>query len=107
MAKAPQRRAAGSEGPTRLIFHVDMDCFFVSVGIRDRPHLRDKPVGVSHSKGSLEAATAEIGSCLRWRALTGRGGADRDGFRSPFLPLLLPAQHPATTLRGSTASATA
>ena len=46
-----------------MIFHVDMDCFFVSVGIRDRPHLRDMPVGVSHSKGAMEAASAEIG---RW-----------------------------------------
>jgi len=94
----------GSDAPARLIFHVDMDCFFVSVGIRDRPHLRDKPVGVSHSRGSLEAATAEIGSCRRWRRLIGRQSADCDGFLST---LLLPAQHPATTLRGSTASATA
>ena len=57
MPVAPERR---------VIFHVDMDCFFVSVGLRDRPHLRDASVGVSHSKGSLESASAEIGpSVLR------------------------------------------
>lgn len=33
------------------IMHIDMDCFFVSVGLRDRPHLRGQPVAVTHSKG--------------------------------------------------------
>ena len=71
--------AATAAAPTkrRVIFHVDMDCFFVSVGIRDRPHLRDMPVGVSHSKGAMEAASAEIG---RWptdeSALSGAPVAD-------------------------------
>ncbi|KAJ1349610.1 hypothetical protein KIN20_005204 [Parelaphostrongylus tenuis] len=36
---------------TRTIFHVDLDCFFVSVALRDRPDLVDKPVAVTHSKG--------------------------------------------------------
>ena len=34
----------------KIIFHADFDCFFASVGILDRPHLRDKPVGVCHSQ---------------------------------------------------------
>lgn len=32
--------------------HIDMDCFFVSVGLRKRPELRDKPVAVTHAKAS-------------------------------------------------------
>lgn len=36
----------------KIIMHIDMDCFFVSVGLRNRPHLRGQPVAVTHSKGS-------------------------------------------------------
>ncbi|XP_072743244.1 DNA repair protein Rev1 isoform X2 [Anoplolepis gracilipes] len=35
-----------------VIMHIDMDCFFVSVGIRNRPELRDQPVAVTHAKGN-------------------------------------------------------
>ncbi|XP_065086785.1 DNA repair protein Rev1 [Ochlerotatus camptorhynchus] len=40
----------GPRGP--FIMHIDMDCFFVSVGLRKHPHLRGQPVAVTHSKGS-------------------------------------------------------
>lgn len=33
------------------IMHIDMDCFFVSVGLRTRPHLKGFPIAVTHSKG--------------------------------------------------------
>ncbi|KAM3960202.1 rev1 DNA directed polymerase [Aphomia sociella] len=35
----------------KIIMHIDMDCFFVSVGLRSRPELRGRPVAVTHSKG--------------------------------------------------------
>lgn len=35
----------------KIIMHIDMDCFFVSVGLRTRPELRGKPIAVTHSKG--------------------------------------------------------
>nr|XP_022907098.1 DNA repair protein REV1 [Onthophagus taurus] len=33
-----------------VIMHIDMDCFFVSVGLRSRPELKGRPVAVTHSK---------------------------------------------------------
>lgn len=38
------------------VMHIDMDCFFVSVGLRSRPHLRGRPVAVTHSKSGATGA---------------------------------------------------
>lgn len=56
-----------------IIMHIDMDCFFVSVGIRNKPELRDQPVAVTHAKGNTFSANydgkeefgslSEVASC--------------------------------------------
>ncbi|KAL1122064.1 hypothetical protein AAG570_003470 [Ranatra chinensis] len=40
------------ENCKNVIMHIDMDCFFVSVGIRNRHHLMGKPVAVTHARGN-------------------------------------------------------
>ena len=48
----------------KVIMHIDMDCFFVSVGLRNHQHLRGLPVAVTHSKAgngsSSRASNAEV-----------------------------------------------
>ena len=58
----------------RTILHVDLDCFFASVAIRDRPQLKAKPVAVAHSHNGFYShdnssqnsnynSSSEIASC--------------------------------------------
>ena len=52
----------------RTIMHIDMDCFFASVALRDRPHLIGKPIAVAHSHSSESRSesinsSSEIASC--------------------------------------------
>ncbi|XP_057247657.1 DNA repair protein REV1 isoform X3 [Beta vulgaris subsp. vulgaris] len=51
---------ATSTSQKATIIHMDMDCFFVAVVIRNRPDLMDKPVAVCHSDSPR--GTAEISS---------------------------------------------
>lgn len=37
-----------------IIMHIDMDCFFVSVGLRNKPDLKGFPVAVTHAKAGSE-----------------------------------------------------
>lgn len=60
---APLQQASTA---TRTIMHVDMDCFFVSVGVRDRPELRNVPVAVAHTGGGGNGGGGGGGSaCMR------------------------------------------
>ncbi|KAL1489436.1 hypothetical protein ABEB36_014331 [Hypothenemus hampei] len=36
--------------------HIDMDCFFVSVGLRKHPDLRGQPVAITHARSGVIAA---------------------------------------------------
>lgn len=33
-----------------IVMHIDMDCFFVSVGLKRHPELRGKPVAITHAR---------------------------------------------------------
>ncbi|XP_021305826.1 DNA repair protein REV1 isoform X2 [Sorghum bicolor] len=55
------KSSADHSGKKKTIIHIDMDCFFVSVVIRNMPELHDKPVAVCHSdnpKGTAEISSA-------------------------------------------------
>ncbi|GIX62309.1 DNA repair protein REV1 isoform X2 [Babesia caballi] len=43
------------------ILHIDMDAFFVSVALRDKPHLKKHPLAISHGSGRNSAS--EIATC--------------------------------------------
>jgi len=49
-----KNETAGSEdvwfAEETVFMHIDMDCFFVSVGLRNYPLLRGQPVVVTHAK---------------------------------------------------------
>ncbi|XP_017104070.2 DNA repair protein Rev1 isoform X1 [Drosophila bipectinata] len=47
-------------GSMRYVMHIDMDCFFVSVGLRSHPELRGLPVAVTHSKGGSSATDVPV-----------------------------------------------
>ncbi|VDP13308.1 unnamed protein product [Soboliphyme baturini] len=48
------------------VMHLDMDCFFVSISLRNRPELENSPVAVCHSSGrgqDEKKSFAEVASC--------------------------------------------
>ncbi len=56
----------------RAVVHIDIDCFFVAVSIRGKPHLKGKPVAVTHAKGRT-GTTKDVGA----RELTRKGTGGR------------------------------
>lgn len=53
---------SSSAQKSRIIMHIDMDCFFVSVGLRNHPELRGFPIAVAHAKGTKQNDPSEYGS---------------------------------------------
>ena len=51
---APDAEFSPFEAP--VLMHIDMDCFFVSVGLRSRPELSGTPVAVAHARGAREVS---------------------------------------------------
>ncbi|CAG8482857.1 2960_t:CDS:10 [Paraglomus brasilianum] len=47
-----ERRTKRTDDEDQIVMHVDFDAFFASVGLLDRPHLINRPVGVCHAKGT-------------------------------------------------------
>ena len=55
----------------RAVVHIDLDCFFVSVSIRDKPHLKGKPVAVTHAKAPPPEHPADHGTTSHSSANSG------------------------------------
>ncbi|KAK9458269.1 hypothetical protein V1511DRAFT_475622 [Dipodascopsis uninucleata] len=55
----PQRVDIKYPPKDKVIFHVDFDCFFASVALRSRPHLKNMPVCVGHGGNH----NSEVASC--------------------------------------------
>lgn len=67
---SPNGKTVPSMDKNPIIMHIDMDCFFVSVGLRKNPELRGFPVAVSHAKGNKTSdkpdecgSMSEVASC--------------------------------------------
>ncbi len=60
----------------RKIIHVDMDCFFAAVEMRDNPALRDIPIAIGGSRERRGVISTANYPRVIWRT---QRYADRDG----------------------------
>jgi DNA repair protein REV1 len=49
------------DGYERILFHVDMDCFFAAVAAVGHPELANKPLAICHGSGS--GSGSEVSTC--------------------------------------------
>ncbi len=52
----------------RKIIHVDMDCFFAAVEMRDNPALRDIPIAIGGSRVQRGDQHGQLSGAPIWRA---------------------------------------
>jgi hypothetical protein len=62
LEEQPKITEVCDEGKKFFIMHIDMDCFFASVSLRERPDLANKPVGITHA--SWDKGATKSGSDL-------------------------------------------
>lgn len=70
----------------RAFVHIDLDCFFVSVSIRNKPHLKDKPVAVTHAKLPKDGGrtNSDVGSDDMVMAKDAVGTTSGESYRNPL-----------------------
>lgn len=73
----------------KIIMHIDMDCFFVSVGLIERPELQGLPVAVTHAKGnsSLKREGVDRGAEFGLYVKRWRGNEENDEEVQEIRPL--------------------
>lgn len=70
------------DGYERILFHVDMDCFFAAVAAVGHPELANKPLAICHGSGSDSGS--EVSTC---NYIARNAGVKRGTYYFTFLHL--------------------